>query len=166
MTITATPRTRKRQTKGEVKEKHRLIVHLRVTHPNMTWDQIGRATGLHPKSCARIYREERAHSESSRLIEQHRQWLLEDYDRLLQAHQNWAFGSGRHSAPPPSGRKLNDLLKVMREKGKMLGLPESQLAIPEIEPAPQSIGTRSASGLPREDPSDLRTRVAATYAMH
>lgn len=108
------------QNADEVAALHALIVHLKLTHPQMTWRQIGYATHYHWKYCQTIFYKERAKSSGAKLVEQHVVEILEELDELAEQFRPFVTRGVAGQQPPP--KRLLDLqLKIIDRKARWSG---------------------------------------------
>lgn len=108
------------QNADEVAALHTRIVHLKLTHPRMTWKQIGAETGYHWKYCQSVFYKERAKSSGAKLIEQHVVEVLEELDELADHFRPYV--NGRVAAHEPLPKRLLDLrLKIIDRKARWSG---------------------------------------------
>jgi hypothetical protein len=119
MALPGKPGAPTKETAAEVEKQHRRVVHLRLTHPKLTWAQIGKLTGYSAKVCERIFREERRRTESTKLIEHHRLRVLEELDLLFELQVEQRI----------SRADVSSALRVLIAKAKVLGLPPPELPL-------------------------------------
>jgi hypothetical protein len=119
MALPGKPGAPTKETAAEVEKRHRRVVHLRLTYPHLTWAQIAKLTGYSAKTCQRIFREERGRTESTKLLEHHRQMVLEEFDLLFELQVEQRI----------SRAGLAGALRVVIAKAKALGLPPPEVPL-------------------------------------